>query len=368
VNTNLSPYAGLGTPLCDLLGISYPIIQAPMAGGWTTPELVAAVSNAGGLGVLAGARISPEQLREDIRAVKARTDRPFGVNFILARPEDGGKEVDTVQRFLDRFRRALQLPPGNTEFTLPPSPLPEQLEIVFEERVPVLSTALGDASSLVEPAHEAGALVTAMVTTVEEAVRVVEGGVDVVVAQGAEAGGHRSTFELGPDGEVPLVGTLALVPQVVDAVGVPVVAAGGIMDGRGLLAALALGADGVQMGTRFLLARESGAFPDYRKRLLAATETDTVVTSAFTGRPARGVRNRFAEEYLRDGPDPLAFPLQNLATIDIFMKAQTRDEGDYFLLLAGQGLRMLKGDQGAAEIVGELVKGAQKIIEQRFNR
>ena len=368
MNINPSPYVELGTSLCDLLGIRYPIIQAPMAGGWTTPELVAAVSNAGGLGVLAGARISAEKLRDDIRAVKARTDRPFGVNFILARPEEGNKEVDTVQRFLDRFRRALRLPPGNTEFTLPPSPLPEQLEVVFEERVPILSTALGDASSLVELAHEAGALVTAMVTTVEEAVRVVEGGVDVVVAQGAEAGGHRSTFELGPDGEVPLVGTLALVPQVVDAVGVPVVAAGGIMDGRGLLAALALGADGVQMGTRFLLARESGAFPDYRKRLLAATETDTVVTSAFTGRPARGVRNRFAEEYLRDGPDPLAFPLQNLATIDIFMKAQTRDEGDYFLLLAGQGLRMLKGDQGAAEIVGELVKGAQKIIEQRFNR
>jgi nitronate monooxygenase len=353
----------LRTPLCDLLDIRYPIFQAPMAGGWTTPNLVSEVSNAGGLGILAGARIAPDQLRENIRAVKARTDRPFGVNFILARPEEGNRDLAAVQRFLDRFREELGLPPGTTEFpSLPTSPLAKQLEVVFEEGVPVLSTALGDPTSLVEVAHAADCRVTAMVTSVEEAVLAAESGADVVVAQGAEAGGHRSTFELGPDGNVPLVGTLALVPQVVDAVDIPVVAAGGIMDGRGLVAALTLGAGGAQLGTRFLLARESGVFPAYRERLLAATETDTVITRAFTGRPARGVRNRFVEEYLRSGPEPLAFPWQGMATEDIFRETQARDEGDYFLLLAGQGLRMLKGEQGASEIVAGLVEGAREAL------
>jgi nitronate monooxygenase len=275
-----------------------------MAGGWTTPELVSAVSNAGGFGVLAGARVAPDKLREDIRAVKALTNRPFGVIFQLAPPEAGTMDAASVQQFLDRFRERFGLPPGDDELSLPPSPLSEQLEVVFKERVSVLSVALDNPGELVERAHAEGMLVASMVTTVEEAVHVAGLGADVVVAQGAEAGGHRSTFELGPGGEASLVGTLALVPHVVDAVDVPVVAAGGVMDGRGLVAALALGAAGAQLGTRFLLARESGAHHAYRERLLAATDADTVVTRAFTGRPARGLRNRFAEEYLRDGPEP----------------------------------------------------------------
>ena len=220
-----------------------------------------------------------------------------------------------------------------------------------------MSTALGDPGDLIGSAYERGMLVISMVTTVEEAVRVAaERGADVVVAQGAQAGGHRSTFELDPGGEVPLVGTMALVPPVVDAVDVPVVAAGGISDGRGLLAALALGAAGAQMGTRFLLARESGAHPAYRKRLLDTTEEDTIVTRVFTGRPARGLRNRFVEEYLSDGPEPLAWPLQSVAAGDIYGASQAADNGDFSPLLAGQGLRMLeKHDQGAAEIVAEVV-------------
>jgi nitronate monooxygenase len=175
----------VSTTLCHLLGIRYPIIQAPMAGGWTTPELVAAVSNAGGFGVLAGARVSPETLREDIQATKALTNRPFGVNFLLAPPERGNRDVETVQRFLDRFREELGLPPGRADLALPPSALPEQLEVVFEEGVSVLSTALGDPGDLIERAHARGMLVISMVTTVEEAVRVAERGADVVVAQGA---------------------------------------------------------------------------------------------------------------------------------------------------------------------------------------
>ncbi|HEX2728183.1 MAG TPA: nitronate monooxygenase, partial [Rubrobacteraceae bacterium] len=325
----------LSTPLCDLLGVRYPIIQAPMAGGWTTPELVAAVCNAGGFGMLAGARVSPDKLREDIRAVKELTDRPFGVNFLIAPPDEGNPDVESVQGFLDRFRERLDLPPGETDLSLPPSPLQEQLQVVFEERAAVLSVALGDPGDLAERAHSEGMLVSAMVTTVEEAIRVAERGVDVIVAQGAEAGGHRSTFELGPNREAPLVGTMALVPQVADAVDIPVVAAGGIADGRGLIAALALGAVGAQIGTRFLTARESGAHPAYRKQLLEADETDTVVTHVFTGRPARGLRNRLAEEYLREGPEPLGWMLHSAAAGDIYGASQAADSGDYSPLLAG---------------------------------
>jgi nitronate monooxygenase len=354
----------LRTQLCDLLDIRHPLVQAPMAGGWTTPELVSAVCGAGGFGVLAGARVTPERLHEDIRAVKARTDRPFGVNFLLAPPEPGGGDVATVQRFLDGFRDELGIPPGETELSLSPSPLEEQLEVVFEERVPVLSTAMGDPGELVERAHEEGARTIATVTTVEEAVLVAERGADAVVAQGAEAGGHRSTFELGPNGEGQLVGTMALVPQVVDAVDVPVVAAGGIADGRGLVAALALGAAGAQLGTRFLLARESGAHPDYRKRLLNATETETVVTRAFTGRPGRALRSRFLEEYSSAGPEPLAWPLQSVAAGDIYAASQAANEDDYSPLFAGQGLRMLKGEQAATEIVEVILSEAAAVLSR----
>ncbi len=357
----------LHTSLCDLLDIRYPIIKAPMAGGPDTPELVAAVSNAGGLGVLAATRLGPDQLRQAIRAIKVQTDHPFGVNFLLAPPEPNNQDVIAVQDFLNRFRQELQLPPGMTELILPPSPLAEQLQIVFEEQVSVLSFGLGDPSKLVASVHEAGVRVMAMVTTVEEAIRVVKGGADVVVAQGAEAGGHRSTFELGPKGEVPLVGTLALVPQIVDAVNVPVVAAGGIMDGRGLVAALALGAAGAALGTRFLVARESGAFPAWQERLLAVTEVDTLITRVFTGRPARSVRNRFIEEHQQAGAEPLAWPFQGLAAEDIYRAAQARGETDYCPLLAGQGLRLLKRGQGAAQIVAELVEEAQTALARLGN-
>ena len=254
----------LRTLLCDRLRIEVPIVAAPMAGP-TTPELVAAVSGAGGLGMLPATLLSPDELRVAIRSIRTATERPFGVNFIIAPPEEGNRDVETMQRFLDRFRAELGLPAGPTELTLPPSSLPALLDVVFEERVPVVSFALGDPGPLVERAHEAGAVVSVMVTTVEEAVRVADEGADIVVAQGAEAGGHRSALELGPQEEPPLVGTLALVPQVVDAVSVPVVAAGGIGDGRGVAAALALGAQGAQLGTRFLVSRESGAFPAWKR-------------------------------------------------------------------------------------------------------
>jgi nitronate monooxygenase len=350
-----------------LLGIRFPIIQAPMAGGWTTPELVAAVSNAGGLGMLATSGLSVEQTRSLIRATRGLTQRPFGINFQFVPSEAGNTDIEGAQRFLDQFRAELGLPPGSADLAVPPSDVAAQLAPVIEEHVPVVSFALGDPASLVGRLRAAGVRVFATVTTVDEALRVAAAGIDGVIAQGAEAGGHRSTFSVGPGGEVPLVGTLALVPQVADAVNVPVIATGGIMDGRGVAAALALGAEAAQIGTRFLLATESGTGASYRQQLIYATEADTVVTRAFTGRAARSVRNRFFEEYERASREPLVWPLQRAAARDIYQAAHAQGKSDYYLLLAGQGLRMATREQGAAAIVAELVDQARTDI-QRLSR
>lgn len=366
----------LHTQLCELLNIKYPIVQAGM-GGHTTPELVAAVSRAGGLGILGASRLTTQQLKEAIDKIKSLTDRP--PPLVLAPPESGNQDVATAQRFLNQFRQELNIPQSAADanhIQVPPSPLFDHLSIILEEeKVPVLSIGLGDPTKIVEQAHAASAKVVAMVTTVEEAVRIVKGGVDVVVAQGSEAGGHRSTFQLNPDGEeeVPMIGTLALVPQVVDAISsfastdssIPVVAAGGIMDGRGLVASLGLGAAGVLLGTRFMVARESGTFQAYRERMFNAKETDTVITRSFSGRPARSIRNRFIEEYHKSSSKPLAWPLQAFVADDIYSAAQANDKVEYYPLLAGQGLRLLKGDQSAAEIVEEIAGEAHKIISDR---
>lgn len=385
----------LNTSLCKSLNLRYPIIQAGMS-GFTTPELVAAVSNSGGLGILGATRMTPEQLGDAIRQVTKLTNNSFGVNLLLAPPEKGGNQnIGEVQRFFDnKFREELKIPlkNANQDISLPPSRLSEQIQIILEEKVPVISFAMGNPpAKLVQQIHsssDTNAKVMSMITTVEEAVNVVRNGVDIVVAQGAEAGGHRSTFNIVVDDlsneELPVIGTMTLVPQVVDALkkmeekeerkqedkidnkkNTPVIAAGGISDGRGLVAALALGADGIMIGTRFLVARESGAFQAYQDRLLAAKESDTVITRAFTGRPARGLRNRFIEEYNKSGPQPLAWPLQALAADDIYATAQKQNNADYFPLLAGQGVGLLKGKkQSAEEIIQELVLEANKTLSK----
>jgi nitronate monooxygenase len=332
-----------------------------MGFGLTTPELVAAVSNAGGLGILGAHGLPPDQLRAAIDAIKERTEQPFGINFIAAPPEQGNEDVAGAQRFLDKLRGDAGLPPGDPNLTLPPSAMQELLAVVFEERVPVLSLGLGDPSRFVGPAREHGTRVMAMVATVDEAISAEASGADIIAAQGYEAGGHRSNFTFeGKD--VPMIGTLALVPQVVDAVNVPVLAAGGIVDGRGLAAALALGADGALVGTRFLVARESGAFPAYQRALLDAKETDTAVSHAPTGRPARSIRNRLLDE-LSTGYDPLPFPLQAVAASDIFVVAMQNNNPDLFPLWAGQGLRSLR-EAGAAEIVTAMAEEAEAVIER----
>ena len=342
------------TTLCERLGIELPIVQAPMAGGWTTPALVAGVANAGGLGFLAAARITAAQLREQIDAVRAATDRPFGVNFLLAPPDPAPRDASTMQRALDEGRAKLGIPVGQpAALTLPPSQLQAQIDHVCDARIPIVSFAMGDPSPFIDRLKRLDIFVIAMATTVDDARRLEAAGVDAIVAQGSDAGGHRSTLE-PPGDEVPLVGTFSLVPQVVDAVKVPVIAAGGIMDGRGVLAALALGAQAAQLGTRFLLARESAAFPAYRKRLREAAETDTVVTRSLTGRPARALRNALVRAVERADTPPLPWPYQAVAADDLYRAAINADDADWAPLLAGQALRLARDEASAAEIIAAL--------------
>jgi len=272
------------------LGIEYPIVQAPMAGGPTTPKLVAAVSNAGGLGSLGAAYLSPETLREQEWEICDLTEEPFGVNLFVPSSFDADPAmIERANALLGPYRKELgiEAPEKISSFA---ESFEDQLEVVLEERVPVFSFTFGSLGpELVGRLKENGTAVVGTATTVCEGLRLEEDGVDVVVAQGSEAGGHRGTF-LG-DFKDALIGTMALVPQMVDALAIPVVASGGIMDGRGL-AALVLGAEAAQMGTAFLACKESGAHPEFKRAVLKAAEDETAVTRAFSGRAARGVKNR----------------------------------------------------------------------------
>jgi nitronate monooxygenase len=349
------------TPLCERLGIAVPIIQAPMAGGWTTPALAAASSEAGALGMLAGARLTADQLRAQLDETRARTSRPFGINFLTAKPAPARQDSTAATEALDEIRRHLGLPAAAEERGPAAVSVDEGVELALRAGVRVISLAMGSPGGWAARVHAAGAVLVAAVTTVAEAEEAASAGADILVAQGAEAGGHRSTFT--PSEPLPLIGTMALVPAVIDAVRVPVVAAGGIMDGRGIVAARALGAGAVQLGTRFLLASESGAPPAYRRRLLEATETDSVVTDVFSGRPARGLRNDFVRWFEEHGTRPLGWPRQGAAARDIY-RASLGADGMWAALYAGQGVRLARREQSAAEIVRELMAESRSVRER----
>lgn len=348
--------------LADRLGIAYPLLQAPMAGGPSTPELAAAVSGAGGLGALAGGYLAPEAVREAIRATRALTDRPFCVNLFAPEPSPTTPSADDVARAqapLAPFRAEVGLP----EAAAPAAahPFREQLRVVLEERVPVFSFTFGAlAPEDVAALARAGAVVLGTATSAREARALEAAGVHGVVAQGAEAGGHRGTF-LGP-AERALAGTLALVPQVVDAVRVPVVAAGGMMDGRGIAAALALGASAVSLGTAFLACPESGASRPYKDAILARRDEDeTTLTRAFSGRWARGLRNRFTEA-MASAP-VLPYPLQNSMTADLRREAAKAGKTDLLSLWAGQAVALARA-RPAAELVRELVRETEDAVRR----
>ncbi|MDR6550058.1 nitronate monooxygenase [Paenibacillus qinlingensis] len=355
----------LNTALCRIFQIRYPIFLAGMAGGPGTVSLAAAVSNAGGLGTLGAAYMEPEAIRTAIRDIRELTDAPFGVNLFVTQAKDDNTRTAEVQRELNVMRAKLGLAQIPADDVKTPDHFEEQFAVLLAEKVPVISTAFGVLPpNMTEQAKAAGIRIVTMVTTVEEALLAEQAGCDAIVAQGSEAGGHRGTFDITNRPMGANIGTMALVPQIVERVHVPVIAAGGIMDGRGLLASLALGAQGVQMGTRFLTAIESGAHISYQQKLLTSNEESTLITNVFSGRPARGIANAFIKDWEKNGVEPLPFPSQNTATRDIRNAAAKQHNSDYMSLWAGQGLRMLTAGQSAASIVLETVDQAQSILNQ----
>ncbi len=360
----------LRTALCDLLGIEYPVLQSGM-GTVAGPDLVAEVSRAGGLGILAGLNVPPDDLRSRIRHVRGLTDRPFGVNLWLHTelrpPVDpatiSDERLAAVHAVLNRFRARLGLPPSAKRPAAVPDIIAPQIEVILEERPAVFSIGLGDPGpDLVARCRERGIKVVAMVATVDDARAVAASGVDVVVAQGGEAGGHRSTWVKRPSPTAANVGAMALIPQVVDAVTVPVVAAGGIADGRGLVAALALGATGILLGTRFVATRESMAPEFWKKALLERDGDDTTMTDAISGLWLRALRNTYIEEYQAASAPVLPPLLQTRAVSDIIEEAGRRADGEYFPMLSGQGVGLVRDLPGAGEVVETIVREARVVL------
>ncbi len=314
--------------LCRLLGIDYPICQAGMY-SVAYGKLAAAVSEAGGLGVIGSAFMNPEELRREIRVVKATTDKPFGVDILFA-----------------------QAPGGDTASATYTKEVEEHIEVTFEEKVPIIVSGLGDPGRIVARAHGAEMVVFALVGTSRQALKVEASGVDVVIASGHEGGGH-----------VGRVGTLPLVSRVVDLVKIPVLAAGGISDGRALVAALALGAQGVWMGTRFIATDEARGHINYKNKIVEIDEDGTVVSRANSGKTARMIRNAFTDDWKHREAEIKPFPAQ-LQEVGLAASVAGRIEGDIEngVLAAGQGSGLIHQVKPAGEVVRDIMDEARAVL------
>ena len=304
--------------VCELLGIKYPVIQGGMA--WIADaQLAAAVSNAGGLGLIAAMNSNGEQLREQIKKAKELTDKPFGVNLMLMSP------------FID-----------------------EAVKVVCEEKIPVVTTGAGNPSKYMEMLKESNVKVIPVVASVALAVMVERMGASAVVAEGCESGGHV--------GETT---TMALVPQVVDAVKIPVIAAGGIADGRGMAAAFMLGAKAVQMGTRFLTAAECSVHENYKQKVLDAKDRDTIVTGKSLGHPVRALKNRMTREFQKKESDP-GTSAAELEAMGAGALRRAAKEGDvkYGSCMCGQIAGLVNSEGTCEEIIEGICAGAQEILEK----
>ena len=348
------------TVLTERLGIRYPIIQAPMAGGPGTPQLVAAVSNAGGLGTLAGGSLHPEPLRQTIAHIRALTDQPFAVNLPVAVPaQTDPAHIARASELLAPYRAELGLPPTPSTPAEPPA-FEEQLDVLLQERVAALSFTFGAPDNVyLDLLRDAGIFTLGTATHVLEAIVLEESGVECIIAQGAEAGGHRGTFVGHP--EQGLVGILTLTPLLAKHVAVPIIAAGGIMDGRGIAAVRVLGAAGVQMGTAFLACPESGAHPAYKALLRQGSEIATTLSRIFTGRYGRVLRNRLTDELRAHEAELPGFPLQLLLTQDLRQAAAERGLTDFMALWAGQGCHLCE-TRPASELIASWVVQATILL------
>lgn len=330
------------TRVIELFGVDLPILQGPMA-GISTPHMAIAVSQAGGLGSLACSQLSVEQARRDLATIRQATRRPINMNFFCHRPPVAdAAQLAAWRAMLAPYYRELGLDPE--------APIPQASRVPFdddfcalvEETKPeVVSFHFGlPAQALLDRVKATGAKVIASATTVAEALWLERHGCDAVIAMGLEAGGHRGNFL--SDDMARQVGTFALVPQVVDAVKVPVIAAGGIADARGIVAAFALGAAGVQIGTAYMLSPEAKTSAVHRQALRSADDDDTIITNLFTGRPARGIVNRLMRDLGALSPAAPGFPLAAGALAPLKAKAEQAGSSDFTNLWAGQAARLAR--------------------------
>lgn len=359
----------LHTSLCDELGITYPVILAGMGvkGKATPPRLVAAVSQAGGMGILGCSWLDGEEVRRRIRAVREMTDKPFGVDLLLpasmadATPDrvemrariarDHPKHMDFVRMLHEKFGLQPVLPSAGV---MSPDFIRDQFAACVEGRIAVFAAGLGDPSWLVPEAHRVGMKVMGLVGNVRNAQRQVKAGVDYVIAQGYEAGGHTGTIANFP-----------LIPMVVDAVApVPVLAAGAIADGRTLVAGLALGAVGAWVGTAFLLAEESDLYPVHQEEIIRGAAEDFVITRAYTGKTARDYRNEVIRAWDESGLKALPMPLQGVLMDDFIAAADAAGRAELINNPVGQIAGMLDRKRPAKEILLSMVHEAEGVMER----
>jgi nitronate monooxygenase len=358
----------LRSELCDLLKIEYPIMLAGM-GVWgmgTPPELVAAVSEAGGCGVLGGSALSPEEVRRRIQRVRQLTDRPFGVDLLLPASLAAASTTRTGVReelrnnhpehvaFMHSLLERFELTPAPVENDIVNSDkyAEAQIEVVLEEKVPIFAAGLGDPARIVPRARDQGMIVIGLAGTVRNAQRHKDAGVDLIVCQGTEGGGHTGR-----------VSTLPLVAEAVNAVApVPIAAAGGISDGRGIAAALTLGAIGVWMGTAFLVAEEGGLPDVVKEDIVEGKASDFRISESWTGKSLRAKHNVVSDAWAQSGLPSLPTPYQRVLMEDFLSAAQQAGRWDLYMNAAGQGAGMLTKRRPAAEIMADLVSGTVQAL------
>lgn len=353
------------TSVADILGIEYPIIQGPFGGGLSTSQLTAAVSNAGGLGSFGAHHLTPAQIKEIVADIKKRTTKPFALNLWIPLPEEAhlrlspAEFADNVTR-LKPYYAALGLPEPKFTETFGQR-FEDQIEALLEAQPPVFSFVFGiPAPEVLRELRQRSIKTIGAATTVDEALALEEAGVDLIVASGSDAGGHRPSFL--KSAEASLTGTFSLIPQVADAVQTPIIAAGGIGDGRGIAAALMLGASGAQLGTVFLATDESGASEAHKAQLVAESARHTALTKVFSGRLARGIRNQFMEEMASQEAALPPYPIQNWFTQPIRRAAAQTGRPEYLSLWAGQAAP-LSQRRPAAETFEALVAQTERVLQ-----
>lgn len=332
------------TRVAGKLGIKYPIIQGPL-GGFSSQRLAAAVSNFGGLGSFGAHSLEPSAIRDVIADIRSLTDKPFAMNLWVAMEDEGATTSDAAafERALSHLAPHIDSLSANRPAFSPYKPIrfEDQVRVLLDDGVPAFSFIYGiPPTEILDQARHQGIVTIGTATTVDEAIALDEAGVDVIVASGFEAGGHRGSFLRSS--EDSLTGTIALVPQAVDAVKVPVIAAGGISDARGIVAAFALGAEGVQMGTVFLACEESGASALHREAILSEKAKRTSLTRGFTGRLARGIHNQLLEVMNKPGVEILPYPLQRSLMRNLAIPAQQAGRSELLALWAGQSVGLAR--------------------------